>query len=68
MITNDEQLEVTLERITRFESIVVNLRKTEKNPESYRASASGFLAENERMQRDAREFRQLHPSELTPAR
>jgi hypothetical protein len=56
MIANDQQLQTTLERITRFQQQLAHLRKTEANPVNYRASANGFLAEVDRMQLDVREY------------
>lgn len=56
MITNDQQLETTLERIAWFQRQVAQLRKTETNPVNYRASVSGFLAEIDRMQLEVREY------------
>jgi len=64
MIANDEELEATLERIRHFQRQVAHLRKVETNPVNYRLSASGFLAEIDRMQLDVREFLSLHPVEL----
>jgi len=56
MIQNDDQLEVTLDRIRWFQHQVAQLRRSETNPVNYRASAAGFLAEIDRMQREVREF------------
>ncbi|HET6882467.1 MAG TPA: hypothetical protein VFI31_20035 [Pirellulales bacterium] len=56
MITNDQQLEATLQRIAWFQRQIAQLRKTESNPVNYRASASGFLAEIDRMQLEVREY------------
>ncbi len=64
MIQNDIELQTTLERIARFQQQVVHLRKVETNPTNYRLSASGFLAEIDRMQLDVREYLTLHPSDL----
>ena len=64
MIANDEELTVTLERIDRFQKQVAHLRRTETNPVNYHASASGFLAEIDRMQLQVREYFSLHPKEL----
>jgi hypothetical protein len=36
----------------------------ETNPVNYRLSASGFLAEIDRMQLEVREYLSLHPAEL----
>ena len=65
MIANDKELQVTLDRIARFQAQVAHLRKTETNPANYRAAASGVLAEIDRMQLEVREYLSLHPAELT---
>lgn len=67
MITNDQELKVTLERISRFQTQVAYLRQEETNPENYRLAVSGFLAELDRMQLEVREYLQLHPTELAAA-
>ena len=64
MITNDQELESNQERIWHFQAQVVHLRKVETNPLAYRLSASGFLAEIDRMQLEMRDYLALHPSEL----
>jgi hypothetical protein len=63
MISNDHELETTLERIRRFQAQVAHLRKVETNPVNYRLSASAFLAEIDRMQLEVREYLSLHPGE-----
>ena len=63
MIANDQELSVTLERIARFQAQVAHLRRIERDPTSYRASVSGFLAEIDGMQLEVREYLCLHPSE-----
>jgi hypothetical protein len=67
MINNDQELKVTLDRISRFQAQLAHLRKVETNPENYRASAGGFVAEIDRMQLEVREYLCMHPSELTAA-
>jgi hypothetical protein len=67
MITNDQQLQTTLERITWFQNQITHLRKTETNPVNYRASVSGFLAEVDRMQLEVREYLSFLPPERTKA-
>jgi hypothetical protein len=67
MITNDRDLDATLERITRFQAQVAHLRRTETNPANYHAAVSGFLAEIDRMQLEVREYLSLHPTELATA-
>lgn len=56
MIGNDTDLEVTLARIRRMQDQLALLRKTETNSANYRLSASGFIAEVDRMQLDVREY------------
>ena len=64
MIANDRELQVTLERVARFQAQVAHLRRVETNPVNYHASVSGFLAEIDRMQLEVREYLSLHPTEL----
>ncbi len=65
MIRNDQELEATRERIRHFQAQLARLRKAETNPVNYRLSASGFLAEIDRMQLEVREFLSLPASEMT---
>jgi hypothetical protein len=67
MITSDQQLQATLERIAWFQKQVAQLRKTESNPVNYRAAVSGFLAEIDRMQLDVREYLSVLPTERLAA-
>ncbi len=64
MIANDQELQVTMDRVARVQAQLLHLRKTESNPENYRASASGFMAEIDRMQLEVREYLSVHPAEL----
>jgi len=64
MIRNDRELEAAKERIGYFQQQVEKLRQVETNPENYRLSAGGFLAEIDRMNLEVREYLSLHPSEL----
>lgn len=64
MIANDQELQVTLGRIAKFQAQVAHLRKVETNPENYHAAVSGFLSEIDRMQLEVREYLSLHPDEL----
>ena len=63
MIENDGELQTTLERITLFQQQLAHLRRTEANPVNYRAAASGFLAEIDRMQLEVREYFCFLPTE-----
>ena len=67
MIANDQELEATLERIRHFQAQLAHLRNTESNPVNYRLSASGFLAEIDRMQLEVREYLSLHPADRVAA-
>ena len=67
MITNDNELQTTLERIERFQNQVAHLRHSETNPDNYHASVSGFIAEIDRMQLEVREYLSLHPAEIKTA-
>ncbi len=64
MIANDQELNVTLDRIAKFQRQVSHLRNVETNPKNYYGSVSGFLAEIDRMQLEVREYLSLHPAEL----
>lgn len=67
MITNDRELQTTLDRIAWHQKQVAQLRATETNPANYRASASGFLAEIDRMQLEVREYLSVLPAEQVGA-
>ena len=67
MISNDQELQASLERIAQFQQLLEHLRRTETNPTNYRLSAAGFLAEIDRMNLEVREYLSVHPSELRPA-
>lgn len=64
MIADDQQLNAALERIRHLQGQVAHLRQLETNPANYHLSASGFLAEIDRMQLEVREYLSLHPGEL----
>ena len=63
MIRNDQELEAIKERIRYFQQQVEKLREVEANPQNYRLSAGGYLAEMDRMNLEVREYLSLHPSE-----
>jgi hypothetical protein len=64
MIKNDNELKATIERIRYFQQQVEKLRRVETNPQNYRLSVGGYLAEIARMNLEIREYLWLHPSEL----
>ena len=64
MIATDQELNATLDRIRHFQAQVALLRQVETSPVNYHLSASGFLAEIDRMQLEVREYLSIHPAEL----
>ncbi len=64
MLKNDQELEATLERIKYFQQQVEKLRHAETNPQNYRLSAGGYLAEIDRMNLQVREYLSVHPGEI----
>jgi hypothetical protein len=67
MITGDQELAATQDRIRWFQAQIAHLRQSEANPQNYRAAVSGFLTEVDRMQREVREYLSLHPTEMAAA-
>ena len=67
MIANDQELQTTLERIAWFQKQLAHLRSTETNAANYRAAASGFLAEIDRMQLEVRDYLSFLPTESVGA-
>jgi MinD-like ATPase involved in chromosome partitioning or flagellar assembly len=57
MIASDAELTATLERIRHFQAQVARLRMVEHDPETCRLSASGFLAEIDRLESDVSQYR-----------
>ena len=55
MIGNNEELQVTLERIERFQQQAAQLRRVETNPTNYRLSVNGYLGGGSRLPRSPRE-------------
>ena len=68
MIHNEEEYKTALERISKFQRQVEHLREVEKIPENYHLSASGFLAELDRMNLEVREYLWSHPSKFSEDR
>jgi len=64
MIRNDQELDAAKERIRYFQQQVERLRQVETNPQNYRLSAGGYLAEIDRMNLELREYFSLHSSEI----
>lgn len=55
MITNDQELQVTQERIARFQRWLAQIRQTAR-PEEFEAVTSGYRLEIERMQAEVLDF------------
>ena len=68
MITNDEELDTTLDRIRQFQAWIRQIRQVETNPTNYRSSVSGFLAELDRMQLEVRQYLSETPAQAEHGR
>ena len=55
MIADDRELQVTQERIARFQRLLTNLRQAAR-PDEFEAAASGYRLEIERMQAEVMEY------------
>lgn len=55
MIANDEELAVTQQRITQFQSWLAQIRQRAR-PEEFEGMASGYRLEVERMQAEVMEY------------
>ena len=66
MITNDEELQTTQERLTFLYQTVANIRAKARTAEEYRLYSNSYLAELEKMNAEVLAYLKRHPSELTP--
>jgi hypothetical protein len=66
MISNDDELNCTVERIAFFRRLVANMRKVE-SPDSFRLFSNSYLAELEKMNAEVVEYLSRHASEPAPA-
>ena len=64
MITNEQELTATQERIAKFQGWLKQLRQTAR-PEEFEAVASGYRLEIERMQAEEMDYL-LHPPLANP--
>ncbi|HEY5040973.1 MAG TPA: hypothetical protein VIK53_03140 [Verrucomicrobiae bacterium] len=64
MITNEQELTATRERIAKFQGWLVQLRQTART-EEFAAVAGGYRLEIERMQAEEMEYL-LHPPVVKP--
>ncbi|MCE9552733.1 MAG: hypothetical protein K8T91_05055 [Planctomycetes bacterium] len=56
MVTNDQEMSATQNRVRHFQDQLAQLRKVEANRVNFRLSASGFLIEIDRLQLEIREY------------
>ncbi len=61
MIYNDQEMEVTHERIAYFQRLLAQLRVTVR-PEEFSAVTSGYRAEIQRMQKEILDYLTQHVS------
>lgn len=66
MIRNDRELEITQERVLRFQRLLARLR-TNATPAEFSAVSGGYRLEIERMQAEALAYLTRHVSEVEPA-
>ena len=66
MIHNDQELQVTQERIAYFQRVLAQLRVT-ATPEEFPLVASGYRTEIVRMQEEVLAYLTRHASEPVPA-
>ena len=66
MIKNDQEMEVTHERIAYFQRLLAQLRITAK-PGEFEAVSSGYHAEIQRMQKEILDYLTRHATESVAA-
>ncbi len=66
MIQNDQEMEVTHERIAYFQRLLAQLRVTAK-PGEFKAVSSGYRAEIQRMQQEILDYLTRHATESVAA-
>ena len=63
MISSDQELQATQDRILEFQRILAQLRVSAR-PEEFHSVTGGYLAELERMQDEVLEYLRHHVNEL----
>ena len=66
MITNDEELQTTQERLTFLYQTVANIRAKARTGEEYRLYSNSYFVEIEKMNAEVLAYLKRHPSERTP--
>jgi hypothetical protein len=67
MIRNDQEMEVTHERIAYFQRLLAQLRVAAK-PKEFYAVASGYRAEIQRMQKEILDYLTWHASDAAASK
>jgi predicted phosphoribosyltransferase len=63
---NDQELEVSQQRIAYFQKLLAQLRITAR-PDEFQAVSSGYRAETEQMQKEVMEYLSRHSSQTVSA-
>ena len=66
MITSDEELHTTQERLAFLYQTVANIRTQARTAEEYRLYSNSYLVEIEKMNAEVLAYLKRHPSERTP--
>ena len=66
MITNDQELAVTQQRVVQFQELLLQLRQHER-PEHYVRMANAYLLDIDKMNEDIRYYLAHPPTPQTPA-
>lgn len=66
MITSDEELHTTQERLAFLYQTVTNIRTQARTAEEYRLYSNGYLVEIEKMNAEVLTYLRRHPSERVP--
>lgn len=66
MITNDQELAVTQQRVVEFQDLLLQLRKHER-PENYPLMASAYLLDIDKMNEDIRCYLAHPPTQQATA-
>ncbi len=67
MITDDNELAGTQNRLASFYRIVAQICANASSPQEYHLYSNSYLAEIEQMNREIIEYLKQHPLELKPA-
>lgn len=68
MIHDLDELKTAVQGIARYHVQLAHLRRTQSDPETYRALAGAVLLEMQRLQVGVREWLTAHPPQASPER